>query len=121
MLSDAIWAEAARQGHVHGLFFALDRGYELPDSVLEVAVCHGHLACVEFLIQRGLPRQPYLHSMQPPSPAHLQCIQLMIDMGVTIDRQTLVIAANRGDLHFVRWLFERGVPLWQSADEIIIM
>lgn len=112
-LKHEAWAKAAEQGHVNCLLFALDQGYQLRDSVLEVAVCNGHLACVELLVQRGLPQNPYLHSTQPPSPAHKQCIQLMINMGVEIDRQTLVIAANRGDLNFVRWLFERGVPLWQ--------
>lgn len=75
--SSHAWDMAAQAGHVDCLAFAFSNAYAPEDSALEGAVTYGQLPCVEFLLQQGLPRKPYLHcgSCCTLSPEHMRLIQ----------------------------------------------
>jgi hypothetical protein len=119
-------------GHVDCLAFALEHGCPVTHWALGCAVKNGHLACVELLVDQGLPEVPFLHSndncvigMDPASariqggitPQQWRCIQYILDKGRPIDTGTLITAARNGNVDFVRYLHSAGVPLWDAAWE----
>lgn len=116
-LGTSTWKVAASTAHINCLAFAVTHGYSLEDNVLGNAVICGHLACVEFLTRHGLPHRPYWYWLKDVSPDQMRCLKLMAYRGADFDPATLIVAAVHGNLDFVRWLHERGVPLWQHAEE----
>jgi hypothetical protein len=117
-LDGVTWVWAATRGHVDCLAFAVSHGYALHDGILRVAVEEGQQAVVEFLVEQGLPRKPYMQF--PPwggivPPAQLKCVQWLADKGVVFNPYMLIKAAEFGDVDFVRWLHQRVVPLWRDT------
>lgn len=118
LLSYFTWTEAVEYGHGNCLEFAVSHGYKLSDILVRDAVRNGRLGSVDFLLQRGLLPKPYMHYAYPTGPGQLECIQLMLDKGAAVHPKTLIMAARGGDLDFVPWLHQRGVPLWDQAQDV---
>jgi hypothetical protein len=109
-------------GHMGCLVFAIQHGCPVNDNVLHAAVKGEQLAVVDLLVTHGLPRAPYVCAPsrrvgEQMRPDELRCIQRLLGLGRRIHPGSLIQAATRGDVDFVHFLHQRGIPLWEAARE----
>jgi hypothetical protein len=125
-------------GHADCLAFALElmrSPYGLSTAeMMYIAIMGGDLPCVEVLVPDLPTGELYFHAARraadrysfpqvsgcerPMAPNQLDCFQHLFDSGCRIHPGTLISAAMHGDTDFVRWLHNRGVPLWTYAREV---
>jgi hypothetical protein len=91
--------------------------------VLQTAVMEGHLGCVALLVAHGLPHEPFIIPVEyrdPMGPEQARCLQYLAHKGCPIHPDTLIWAAQSGDVDTVRFLHSRGVRLWHAAYEDLL-
>ena len=113
--SHNICSVAVQHGQLACLKFLYEHGAPLQRSAVITAMMHGQLACLRYMHESGVLFDDILNR----AGASLPCLQYVIEQGLEVSEETLIIAAECNNVDCMKLLHDMGITTTAELCEVV--